>query len=63
MNFKTMVLNFEIKNFAKFYIKVLTHGLVTGGLGFIGSHLIDRLINLGDYVICLDDISSEIKEI
>ena len=32
--------------------------LVTGGLGFIGSHLIDRLINLGEYVICLDDISS-----
>ena len=32
--------------------------LVTGGLGFIGSHLIDSLINLGEYVICLDDISS-----
>ena len=32
--------------------------LVTGGLGFIGSHLIDRLIKLGEYVICLDDISS-----
>ena len=32
--------------------------LVTGGLGFIGSHLIDRLINSGEYVICLDDISS-----
>ena len=32
--------------------------LVTGGLGFVGSHLIDRLINLGEYVICLDDISS-----
>jgi len=32
--------------------------LVTGGLGFVGSHLIDKLINLGEYVICLDDISS-----
>lgn len=32
--------------------------LVTGGLGFVGSHLIDRLINLGEYVTCLDDISS-----
>ena len=32
--------------------------LVTGGLGFIGSHLIDRLINSGEYVICLDDFSS-----
>ena len=32
--------------------------LVTGGLGFIGSHLIDSLINLGEYVICLDDMSS-----
>ena len=32
--------------------------LVTGGLGFIGSHLINRLINSGEYVICLDDFSS-----
>ena len=29
--------------------------LVTGGAGFIGSHLIDRLMARGDEVICLDN--------
>ncbi|MFO5526336.1 MAG: NAD-dependent epimerase/dehydratase family protein, partial [Cuspidothrix sp.] len=28
--------------------------LVTGGAGFIGSHLIDRLMKEGHEVICLD---------
>lgn len=29
--------------------------LVTGGAGFIGSHLIDRLMDQGHEVICLDN--------
>jgi UDP-glucuronate decarboxylase len=29
--------------------------LVTGGAGFIGSHLIDRLMKAGEEVICLDN--------
>lgn len=29
--------------------------LVTGGAGFIGSHLIDRLLERGDTVICVDN--------
>lgn len=30
--------------------------LITGGAGFIGSHLCDRLINQGNFVICLDNL-------
>lgn len=30
--------------------------LVTGGAGFIGSHLVDRLIARGDHVVCLDNL-------
>lgn len=30
--------------------------LVTGGSGFLGSHLIDRLLNRGDEVICVDNM-------
>ena len=29
--------------------------LITGGAGFLGSHLIDRLMNAGEEVICLDN--------
>jgi UDP-glucuronate decarboxylase len=29
--------------------------LVTGGAGFLGSHLIDRLIARGDEVVCVDN--------
>lgn len=32
--------------------------LVVGGLGFIGSNLIDKLIQLDEEVICLDNLSS-----
>ena len=32
-----------------------TRNLVTGGAGFIGSHLIDKLIKRGEEVICLDN--------
>ena len=30
--------------------------LVTGGAGFIGSHLCKRLLNENHYVICLDNL-------
>lgn len=32
--------------------------LVTGGAGFIGSHIVDALIHRGDDVVCIDDCSS-----
>ncbi|MFH0853268.1 MAG: NAD-dependent epimerase/dehydratase family protein [bacterium] len=36
--------------------------LVTGGAGFIGSHLADRLVEQGDEVIIVDDLSSGNQE-
>ncbi len=36
--------------------------LVTGGAGFLGSHLIDRLMNDGEEVICLDNYFTGRKE-
>ena len=32
--------------------------VVTGGAGFLGSHLCDSLINQGHSVICLDNLYS-----
>lgn len=32
--------------------------LVTGGAGFLGSHLMERLINAGHSVVCLDNFST-----
>jgi len=32
--------------------------LITGGAGFIGSHLAERLLNSGDSVVLLDDLST-----
>ena len=36
--------------------------LVTGGAGFIGSHLCKALLDLGHYVICLDNLFTGIKD-
>ena len=36
--------------------------LITGGAGFIGSHLAERLLSEGHEVIALDDLSTGRKE-
>lgn len=36
--------------------------LVTGGAGFLGSHLIERLIDRGDDVICVDNLFTGSKQ-
>ncbi|KXZ56661.1 hypothetical protein GPECTOR_1g596 [Gonium pectorale] len=36
--------------------------LVTGGAGFVGSHLCDYLVERGDHVICLDNFFTGSKE-
>ena len=36
--------------------------VVAGGAGFLGSHMCDRLIERGDHVVCMDDLSTGSKE-
>jgi UDP-glucuronate decarboxylase len=36
--------------------------VVTGGAGFLGSHLIDRLLERGDEVLCVDNLFTGAKE-
>ena len=38
-------------------LRAMKH-VVTGGCGFIGSHLVDRLLELGHEVVALDDLST-----
>jgi UDP-glucuronate decarboxylase len=37
-----------------------SHFLITGGAGFIGSHLCERLLKMGHNVTCIDNFQYEI---
>lgn len=54
MTISTFKIFHEIINLER-EVVVSKRVLVTGGAGFIGSHLCERLLNEGNYVICLDN--------
>ena len=40
----------------------MSHIVVAGGAGFLGSHMCDYLIARGDSVVCLDDLSTGTRD-
>ena len=48
---------------SKYEVKFMSKTiLVTGGAGFIGSHLCEKLIEQGNYVTCLDNFFTGSKK-
>mgnify|MGYP006267684099 CR=1 FL=1 len=40
----------------------MTKSIVTGGAGFIGSHIVDKLVELGHHVTVIDNMSSTVHD-
>ena len=40
----------------------MTKSLVTGGAGFIGAHVVNQLIEMGHFVVVLDDLSGGFQD-
>ena len=52
-NFKILMIN--LNEFTEFNV---INNIVFGGAGFLGSHLIDKLLKDGQNVLCIDNLSS-----
>lgn len=50
------MMEYILQNGRKGFLDKMKRVLVTGGAGFVGSHLCDRLIKEGNHVICLDNL-------
>ena len=52
----------QLANILRAHRLACVKSVVTGGAGFIGSHLVDTLVARGDEVLVLDDYSSGKRE-
>ena len=41
---------------------MVRHAIIAGGAGFLGSHLVARLLSEGYHVVCVDDLSTGSEE-
>ncbi len=53
-----MYYKITLNSYCKYLMSLKNCHLISGGAGFIGSHLIDRLMNDGNRVICVDNLST-----